>query len=43
MFWDRIAKFYDLFEKIYNGKVYKSLGNAEREQSAKQLRKNAKN
>ena len=27
MFWDRIAKFYDLFERIYNGKVYKSLGN----------------
>lgn len=26
MFWDRIAKFYDLFEKIYNGKVYKNLG-----------------
>ena len=28
MFWDRIAKFYDLFENIYNGKVYKSLGYA---------------
>ena len=26
MFWDRIAKFYDLFEKVYNGKVYKNLG-----------------
>ena len=26
MFWDRIAKFYDLFEKVYNGKVYKKLG-----------------
>ena len=26
MFWDRIARFYDLFEKIYNGKVYKRLG-----------------
>ena len=26
MFWDKIAKVYDLFEKIYNGKVYKNLG-----------------
>ena len=26
MFWDRIAKFYDLFENVYNGKVYKNLG-----------------
>lgn len=26
MFWDRIAKFYDLFENIYNGKVYKNTG-----------------
>ncbi len=28
MFWDRIAKFYDLFENVYNGKVYKGIGNA---------------
>ena len=28
MFWDRIAQFYDLFENVYNGKVYKGLGNA---------------
>ena len=28
MFWDRIAIFYDLFETVYNGKVYKGLGNA---------------
>ena len=27
MFWDRIAIFYDLFENVYNGKVYKNLGN----------------
>ena len=26
MFWDKIAKFYDLFETVYNGKVYKNLG-----------------
>ncbi|MCH5350983.1 MAG: methyltransferase domain-containing protein [Clostridiales bacterium] len=26
MFWDKAAKFYDLFEKVYNGKVYKKLG-----------------
>ena len=26
MFWDRIATFYDLFENIYNGKVYKNTG-----------------
>ena len=26
MFWDKIAKVYDLFEKTYNGKVYKNLG-----------------
>ena len=28
MFWDRIAHFYDLFENVYNGKVYKGLGKA---------------
>ena len=28
MFWDRIAHLYDLFESVYNGKVYKGLGNA---------------
>ena len=28
MFWDRIAHFYDLFENVYNGKVYKGIGNA---------------
>ena len=28
MFWNRIARFYDLFETIYNGKVYKNLGGA---------------
>lgn len=27
MFWDRIAHFYDLFENVYNGKVYKGIGN----------------
>lgn len=26
MFWDRIAKLYDFFEVVYNGKVYKNLG-----------------
>lgn len=26
MFWDRIALFYDFFENVYNGKVYKNLG-----------------
>lgn len=26
MFWDKAAKFYDLFEKVYNNKVYKNLG-----------------
>lgn len=26
MFWDKAAKFYDLFENIYNGRVYKKLG-----------------
>jgi len=26
MFWDIAAKYYDFFEKIYNGKVYKKLG-----------------
>lgn len=26
MFWDSAAKYYDFFEKIYNGKVYKELG-----------------
>ena len=26
MFWDKAARYYDLFEKIYNGKVYKKLG-----------------
>lgn len=26
MFWDIAAKYYDFFEKIYNGKVYKELG-----------------
>lgn len=26
MFWDKVAKFYDLFEKVYNGRVYKKLG-----------------
>ena len=26
MFWDKIAKFYDFFETVYNGKVYKNLG-----------------
>lgn len=26
MFWDRISGVYDLFETIYNGKVYKALG-----------------
>lgn len=26
MFWDKIAKLYDLFETLYNGKVYRKLG-----------------
>ena len=26
MFWDRIAKVYDLVESVYNGKVYRGLG-----------------
>lgn len=26
MFWDNIASLYDLFENVYNGKVYKALG-----------------
>lgn len=26
MFWDKAAKYYDFFETIYNGKVYKVLG-----------------
>jgi len=26
MFWDKAAKYYDFFETIYNGKVYKELG-----------------
>ena len=26
MFWDIAAKYYDFFEKLYNGKVYKELG-----------------
>lgn len=26
MFWDRISAFYDIFETVYNGKVYNELG-----------------
>ena len=26
MFWDKVSGFYDLFETIYNGKVYRGLG-----------------
>ncbi len=26
MFWDKIAGFYDLFETVYNGSVYRALG-----------------
>lgn len=26
MFWDRVSPLYDLFETVYNGKVYKELG-----------------
>ena len=26
MFWDKAARFYDLFEKVYNAKVYNKLG-----------------
>ena len=26
MFWDRISSVYDLFEKVYNGKVYTGIG-----------------
>ena len=28
MFWDRVAALYDLFEGIYNGKVYRETGEA---------------
>ena len=27
MFWDKISPVYDLFEKVYNGKVYMETGN----------------
>ena len=26
MFWDKVSGFYDLFETVYNGKVYRGLG-----------------
>jgi ubiquinone/menaquinone biosynthesis C-methylase UbiE len=26
MFWDKVSNFYDLFETVYNGKVYRGLG-----------------
>lgn len=26
MFWDRVSSFYDFFETVYNGKVYRGLG-----------------
>ena len=26
MFWDKVSKFYDFFETVYNGKVYRGLG-----------------
>ena len=26
MFWDNVSGLYDLFETIYNGKVYRGLG-----------------
>lgn len=26
MFWDKVSGFYDLFETVYNGKVYRELG-----------------
>ena len=26
MFWDKVSAFYDFFETVYNGKVYKGLG-----------------
>lgn len=26
MFWDRVSGFYDFFETIYNGKVYRGVG-----------------
>lgn len=27
MFWDKVSGLYDLFETVYNGKVYRALGN----------------
>ena len=26
MFWDKVSMFYDFFETVYNGKVYRGLG-----------------
>ncbi len=34
MFWDKVAGLYDVFENVYNGKVYRGIG----EQVAKEIR-----
>ena len=36
MFWDKVSGFYDLFETVYNGKVYKGLG----EKVAEEIKQN---
>ena len=36
MFWDKVSGLYDLFETVYNGKVYRSLG----ERVAKEIEQN---
>lgn len=36
MFWDKVSGFYDLFETVYNGKVYRGLG----EKVAEEIEKN---
>lgn len=36
MFWDKVSVFYDFFEMVYNGKVYRGLG----ERVAREIEKN---
>ena len=36
MFWDKVSGLYDFFETIYNGKVYRGLG----ERVAEEIREN---
>ncbi len=36
MFWDKVSGLYDLFETVYNGKVYRNLG----ERVAKEIEQN---